>query len=416
MELKFLGGCREVGRSSVLLNTGKEKFLMDYGIEVQDGGRPLQPPLDLDGVFITHAHIDHSGFVPALYSQGYQGRVFATPATFDISHMLLEDSLKVQRKRGMESGFTSQDIQRMGRKEKIMNFRDPQEIGSSTAELFSAGHVPGAASVSIESRGKKVYYTGDLKFVPTDLMFGADDSVRDVDLLISESTYSYKEHPDRKTLKEKLISIIEETCHNDGITLLPAFAVGRTQELLVMLKNIGFPIYVDGMGIRAATRILSHPKSFACPGELSESFHNSHRIRKQPDREEALKGPCVIITTSGMMQGGPVSFYVERLAKRKNCSMVLTGFMVEGTPGRHLLETGIYKNDQMKMEIRPEFPIHSFDFSAHTDRKHLIDFYKKVNPEKIFLVHGDRAQEFAKELNDKGFDAVAPKNGDIFQV
>ena len=212
MELKFLGGCQEVGKSAILLKTGKEKFLMDYGIEVQDGKRPIDPPLDLDGVFITHAHIDHSGFVPALYSRGYQGRVFATPATFDITHMLLEDSLKVQKKRGMTPGFSSQDIKRMGQKEKIMYFRDPHEIGSSTVELFSAGHIPGAASVSIESRGKKVFYTGDVKYVPTDLMFGADTDVTDVDVLISESTYSYKNHPDRNELKKKLLEIIEDIC------------------------------------------------------------------------------------------------------------------------------------------------------------------------------------------------------------
>ncbi len=414
MELKFLGGCREVGKSAILLNTGKEKFLMDYGIEVQDGKSPIQPPMDLDGVFITHAHIDHSGFVPALYSRGYQGRVYATPATFDISHMLLEDSLKVQKKRGMTPGFSKQDIQRMGRKEKIMNFRDPHEMGSSTVEFFSAGHIPGAASVSIKSRGKHVFYTGDVKYIPTDLMFGADTDVTDVDVMISESTYSYKDHPDRNKLKEELMAIIEETCHNDGITLLPAFAVGRTQELLVMLRNIGFPIYVDGMGIRASERMLSHPKSFLAPRELQNAFRNSHRIRRQPEREDAIKGPCVIITTAGMLNGGPVSFYIQRLASRKDCAMVITGFQVDGTAGRNLLETGIYDNGQVN--AKPEFPIHFMDFSAHTDKKHLIDFYKKVNPGKLVLVHGDRTEQYAEELRGMGFDAVAPKNGDSMSV
>jgi putative mRNA 3-end processing factor len=414
MELKFLGGCREVGKSAILLNTGKEKFLLDYGIEVQEGRRPIDPPMDLDGVLITHAHIDHSGFVPALYSRGYQGRVFATPATFDIAHMLLEDSLKVQKKRGMTPGFSAQDIRRMGKREKIMNFRDPHEIGSSTVELLSAGHIPGAASVSVRSRGKHVFYTGDVKYIPTDLMPGADTDVTDVDVLISESTYSYKNHPDRCKLKEKLLSIIDETCHNDGITLLPAFAVGRTQELLVMLKHIKFPIYMDGMGIRATDRILSHPKSFMCPKDLGNAFRRAHWIRRQPEREQAVKEPCVIITTAGMLQGGPVGFYIQRLAGRKDCAVVLTGFMVEGTPGRHLLETGIYKNDEM--DVKPQFPVHSLDFSAHTDRSHLIKFYKRLNPEKIFLVHGDRTQEFAKELNDMGFRVLAPKNDDTFQV
>jgi len=414
MQLKFLGGCREVGKSAIFVNTGKEKFVMDYGIEVQQSKSPLPPPLDLDGVIITHAHLDHSGFVPGLYSRGYNGRTFATPATFDLSHMLLEDSLKVQRKRGMAPGFSSQDIKRMGRKEKIMNFKEPQEFGSSTVELLSAGHIPGAAFVKIESRGKTLLYTGDVKFIPTDFMFGAEENVGDIDILISESTYSYKNHPDRSKLKAQLMNIIEETCHNGGVALLPSFAVGRTQELLLMLQDVQFPIYLDGMGIRATQRMLSHPKSFRNAGMLSQAFENAHKIRKNHDRSDALKGPSIIITTAGMLQGGPVSFYISKLADRKDCAMALTGYQVEGTAGRNLLETGIYDNGEIN--VQPAFPIHYFDFSAHTDRDHLIKFYKRVNPEKLILVHGDRTPEFAEEVRGMGFDAVAPKNGDRLTV
>ncbi len=308
MQLKFLGGAREVGKSAILVDTGREKFVMDHGIEVQAGNKPIPPPLDLDGVFITHAHLDHSGFSPGLYSRGYQGRIYATPVTFDLCHMLLEDSLKVQRKKGQQPGFSSQDIKRMGKKEKIMNLKQPHEFGSSTVELLSAGHIPGAAMVSIQSRGKSVLYTGDVKFIPTDFMFGADTDVQNVDVLISESTYSYKDHPNRLKLKAQLLHIIEQTCHNGGITLLPAFAVGRTQELLMMLKDINFPIYLDGMGIRAAQRILSHPKSFLNSRSLERAFRNAHKIKKRRERGEAVKRPCVIITTAGMLAGGPVCF------------------------------------------------------------------------------------------------------------
>ncbi|MCK4714143.1 MAG: MBL fold metallo-hydrolase, partial [Candidatus Aenigmarchaeota archaeon] len=150
------------------------------------------------------------------------------------------------------------------------------------------------------------------------------------------------------------------------------------------------------------------------PRDLYNAFHRAHKIKKQPQREEAVKGPCVIITTAGMLQGGPVSFYIQRLANRKDCTMVLTGYQVEKTAGRHLLETGVYDNGEVN--VKPEFPIHFMDFSAHTDKKHLIDFYKKVNPGKIVLVHGDRTDEYAEELKGMGFDAVAPKNGDSMSV
>ncbi len=414
MEMKFLGGAREVGRSSVLVKTGKEKFLLDYGIEVQHDRRPINPPLDLDGVFVSHAHIDHSGFVPGLYSRGYTGKTFATPATFDLSHMLLEDSIKVHGKRGTDAGFTTQDIKSMGRRERIMNFREPQEIGSSTVELISAGHIPGAAMVSIESRGKKLLYTGDLKFEATDFMFGAEPDPGQFNVIISECTYSYKNHPSREGLKKKLISIIEETCHNGGVSLLPAFAVGRTQELLVMLKDLEFPVYVDGMGIRAAQRIMSHPKSFRSPDDLRDAFARARKIRKQYERKNAVNEPSVIITTAGMLQGGPVSFYIDKLANRKDSAMALTGYQVEATAGRNLLDTGVYDNGEIN--VTPQFPIHFMDFSAHTDKAHLIKFYKKVNPEKLILMHGDRAEEFAEELKGMGFDAAAPEAGNSITV
>jgi putative mRNA 3-end processing factor len=345
---------------------------------------------------------------------GYQGRIFATPATFDLMHMLLEDSLKVQRKKGQEPGFSSQDIKRMGKHEKIMDFRSPQEIGSSTVELLSAGHIPGAAMVSVRSRGKSLLYTGDVKFEATDFMFGADTDVGDVDVLISESTYSYKDHPKRIKLKAQLLSIIEQTCHNGGVVLLPAFAVGRTQELLMMLKDINFPIYVDGMGIRAGARMLSHPHSFLDSRTLDKAFRHATKVRRTPDRHEALRKPSVIITTAGMLQGGPVSFYISKLANRKDCAMVLTGYQVEDTPGRNLVETGNYITHEV--DVRPQFPIHFLDFSAHTDKSHLISFYKKVNPQKIVLVHGDRTVEFAEELRGMGFDAVAPANGETVNI
>jgi len=414
MRLKFLGGAREVGKSSVLVDTGQEKFVMDHGIEVQDGKRPIEPPLDLDGVFITHAHLDHSGFAPGLYSRGYQGKIFATPATFDLSHMLHEDSLKVQHKRGMEAGFTSQDIRRMGKMERIMNFRDPQEIGSSTVEMISAGHIPGAGGVKIDSRGKSIYYTGDIKFEKTDFMFGADMDIGHVDALISESTYSYKDHPDRNKLKAQLLEVVEETCENGGTAILPSFAVGRTQELLMVLKDIKFPVYVDGMGIRATRKILSHPKSMLNAGSLSQAFDDAVKVRNNRDRKDAVKEPSVVLTTAGMLQGGPVSFYISKLMMRKECSLTLTGYQVDGTVGRHLAETGIYANGEI--EVKPQFPIKFLDFSAHTDRSHLIDFYKKANPEKIILVHGDRAAEFAEELKGMGFDTHAPENGETVNV
>ena len=414
MQLGFLGGAREVGRSSLLVDTGKEKFILDCGIEVQHGKRPVNLPRNPDGVFITHAHLDHSGFSPAFYSMGYKGKTFATAATFDMAHMLLEDSLKVQLKKRQDPGFSQQDINRMGKKEGILGFREPAEFGSSTVELFSAGHIPGAAAVLVESRKKSILYTGDISFTPTDFMFGADIDRRSPDVIVSESTYSYKDHPDRKKVKERLTSIINQTCSNGGVTLLPAFAVGRTQELLLMLKDINFPIYLDGMGIRATTHTLSYPETFLNQRKLSYAFEKCIKVKRGSARSEIVKEPCVIITTAGMLQGGPAGFYISRIMERKECTLVFTGYQVEGTPGRHLLETGVYENEGVS--ARPKFSMHFLDLSSHSGRSGLIDFYRRMNPQKIMLVHGDRTEEFAEELKGMGFDAHSPSVGENITV
>jgi putative mRNA 3-end processing factor len=173
-------------------------------------------------------------------------------------------------------------------------------------------------------------------------------------------------------------------------------------------------VYVDGMGIRAAHRMLIHPGSFLNPGHLERALDNATAVRNQSDRKDALDSPCVILTTAGMLQGGPVSFYIDKLSKRKDCAMVLTGYQVDGTAGRNLLDTGIYDNGEIR--VKPEFPIHFLDFSAHTDRGHLIEFYKNVNPGKVVLVHGDGTKKFAEELRGMGFDATAPVNGDVMKA
>ena len=414
MELKFLGGAREVGRSAVFVDTGREKLVLDYGVEVQEGKKPLKPPSGPDGVVITHAHLDHSGFAPALYCMGYQGKVFATSATFGLTSLLLEDSLKVQRKRGAEPGFTEHDIERMGKRESVLEFGRPMEFGSSTIELFRAGHIPGAAAVSVDSRGVSMLYTGDIKFMPTDLMRGAEIGRRHVDVLVSESTYSYKDHPDRRKLRAQLLSIVESTCQNGGVALLPAFAVGRTQELLVMLRGIGFPVYLDGMGSRATRSILAHPDFVQDAGALSDAFGCATVIRRGSERKDVVGSPGIIITTAGMLQGGPAGTYMDLLRHRRDCSMVLTGYQVEKTPGKMLLDTGVYSDGAR--EYRPEFPVHFLDFSAHTDRSHLLEFFRRMNPGKLVLVHGDRTVEFAEELRGMGFDAVAPAVGESIRI
>ena len=414
IDIAFLGGSREVGRSAVRLAAGSDSFLFDYGYEVQHGNVSIKPKLPLSGVFISHAHIDHSGMAPQLYRMGYGGSVFATSASFGLMDILLHDSVKVQKKRGEKPHFLTTDIEKMMKLSKVMEFNRPVKFRSSRVTLLDAGHIPGSSSILLESQGKKLLYTGDIKFMDTELMRGARIDVKGLDALICESTYSYKDHPDRQALDDRLREIAQETLYNNGHLIVPSFAVGRTQELLILLHDLGFPVYLDGMGIDATEAILHNPSSVRDGKLLKKAFSRVRKVLISRDRKKVLEKPSIVLCTAGMLNGGPVSYYIKKLHDKENCAICMTGFQVDGTVGRTLLDTGRYVNEGL--DVRPRMKVEFMDFSAHTDRSHLISYFRRTKPKKIFLVHGDRTQEFAKELSGLGFDAHAPKNGDRFEV
>jgi putative mRNA 3-end processing factor len=414
IEIRFLGGAGEVGKTAILVDTGVEKFLMDYGVNVQTGEIPIKPDVNLDAVLLSHAHLDHSGLLPELYRRGYNGQVFMTKATLDLSSLLLRDSLKVQKKRGEKLEFGMNEIRKMEENIAFLNNGERQDFTISNVQFFDAGHVPGSSTVLIESRGKRILYTGDIKFMDTKLMNGAFSDLKDIDVMISESTYSYMDHPDRSGLETRLREIVKTTVESGGIALIPAFAVGRTQEMLMILKDIGFPVFIDGMGIKAAECVLRHRESVRDYEGLREAFESAGKITRSAEREIVLAKPCAIITTAGMLNGGPIADYISRLWDRKDCSLTLTGYQVKGTAGRTLLETGRYRNEGL--DVKPEMQVEFLDFSAHTDRNHLIKFFKKVNPGKIILVHGDKTKEFAHDVKAMGFEASAPENGESVKV
>lgn len=411
VKLRFLGGIGEVGKSSILVDNGSDRFVMDYGIKVRTNPLefPEQVKTNIDYAFITHAHLDHSGALPLLKKNYQKVKIFSTPVTKSLSRLLLQDNLKVAKREQITLPYDENETKQALKSFKKFNYREEIELKDSLVSFYDAGHIPGSAMVSVDTDGKRILYTGDFKLKPTNLLFGCDTDISDVDILITESTYSNREHPDRKKLELELVNTIKETIENDGIALIAAFAVGRTQEILTILekyKLLTYPTYLDGMGIRATNIIKENLHLIRKRAEFKRAVRKVKKVKNARQRSNIVRRPAIIISGAGMLDGGPIVWYMKKLANNKKNTLILTGYQVEGSAGRNLLETGHYIVEDV--DIKPKMNIVHFDFSAHAGRSELLEFIDIINPQKIFVVHGEHTKEFAEELNQLGYDAVAP--------
>lgn len=414
VEINFLGGAQEVGRLSILIKTDREKFLLDYGIDVQEMKVPIKPVTTLDGVFLSHAHLDHCGFLPELYKRGYNHNVYSNPLSLDLTYMLLYDSIKVMKRNGEQPHFSPDDISKLKKHSKPIFNNNPIPFKTSIVEFHHAGHVPGSSSILVDNKGKRIIYTGDINFIDTQLMKKADSSYENINTVICESTYFHKNHPNREETAKKLKEKVKETLLRGGIVLLPCFALGRTQEMLLLMHQLGYPIYLDGMGIEATRHILRYPGAVKNHKKLKAAFGNAKKVKSYSDRLKAMRKPSIVITTAGMLNGGPIHAYIKNLYKREDCEMILSGFQVPGTVGHTLLHTGRYVHEGN--DLKPKFNVEFMDFSAHCGRDDLIEYLKKINPENIFPIHGDSTEDFAKELKQMGFNAHAPAVGEKVKI
>lgn len=407
--VECLGASREVGRSAFMLHTDKN-IMLDYGIKIFDQSGvpkfPIETTLDPDLVVLSHAHLDHSGCLPAIYREN-RVRWYSTPPTKDICEVLWMDSMKI-----MGEGLPY----RLGHLNKAMRnwdpllYKRPIETGETRIELFDAGHISGAAMVDIQYRDMDFFYTGDFKCEETQMHKGAK-FVDGVGVLMIESTYAKKEHPPRKETEKKLMEEIHETLENGGNALLPSFALGRTQELISLIRHHDkdVPVYVDGMGKGLTKIYLDHGGYIRDVSTFRKAARSVNMVTSFSDKKAAVREPSVIITTAGMLNGGPVMDYMFNV--NSNSKLIFTGYCVEGTNGWSLQREGYITKDAQQLTV--DLPIEYLDLSAHAGRSDLLKFIKKANPEKLLLVHGDNPQEFAKEMKEEhGYDALAPLPGE----
>ncbi|MGH9998875.1 MAG: MBL fold metallo-hydrolase [Nitrosopumilaceae archaeon] len=418
MQVKVLGAAQEVGRSAFQVNCDGANFLLDYGVLL--GKEPQYPmhvkPRDIDAVVITHAHLDHSGYVPSLFVNG-KNDVYATPPTLDLSRLLIEDMLRIQKN---FFPFEMPEVVNMIKHSKEIAYGEKIKKGNASFELRESGHIVGGGAVIVESENKRLYYTGDINPRGSRMLREADFDFDEIDLLIMESTYSQTEQTPRNETEEEFMEFVYEVLDRKGTLFVPAFSVERSQEIACVLKNAKFKhkVIMDGMAIKVNEIMLRYPEYLRDPKVFADSIHQAMWIKGERERKNALKEPCVVISPAGMLVGGSAVYYLQQLALDKRNGIAMVSYQGEGTPGRKLLETG--KVNVRGRDVKTEADVKQFEFSGHADRKDLFEVVKKIkgNP-KILTIHGDRdsCTKFADEIHERfGFEAHAPKAGEVITV
>ncbi|WP_440948605.1 MBL fold metallo-hydrolase [Methanosarcina sp. T3] len=411
LELSFKGGCREVGRSGLLVNG---EILLDYGIKA--GEIPEYPGNGMEpkAVLVSHGHLDHCGAVPNLMYMNPE--VFMTPPTAEFTNLLGRDTLKLaETTLSGVAPFDPNDLQRLNQLTRKKDYGETFKTHGYSVCFYDAGHIPGASGIHLESEtGKSLLYTGDFSMKETRLVPGAEE-FPEADTLVLESTYFGEEHIPRKETEERFIDSVLETLERGGTALIPAFAIGRTQEILMLLDAHGITAYVDGMGRDVYKLLRKYPEYLRNPELLDRAFDRAISV-KDKQRESVLKEPSVIVTTAGMLNGGPVLYYLSRLYKDPNSKVLLTGYQVEGTNGRLALKHGVIETGGDVLALKPG--IEQYDFSAHSgdsELKKLVKDFCKKGTERVFVMHGDKTETFAQWISEEiGVEAYAPANGESF--
>ena len=421
MDIQVLGAANEVGRSGFLVNCNGTKLLLDYGVMFGRRGSPPKYPLhvkpkDLDAIIITHAHLDHSGNVPSLFVSGNTD-VYATPPTFDLSKLLINDMLKIGKD---QQPFGLPELNNMMKNAKEIDFKQKVTKGNATFEFRESGHVIGGSTVLVESEKKKLFYTGDIKTNGSRMLKEMDTDIGEIDMLITESTYAKTEQIPRKTSEDQLIEFANEVMDRKGILFIPSFSVERSQEMACILRSANFKhkIIMDGMALKVNEIMFKHPEYLRDPKVFAEAIKSSTAIREHAERKRAMGEPCVVISPAGMLVGGNAVYYLQQLSFDSKNGIALVSYQGEGTPGKKLLDTGKVATRGKDLSVKAE--VKQFSFSGHADKKELFAMMKTIkgNP-KVWTVHGDAesCQIFAKEIHEQfGFEAYAPMVDDKITI
>ncbi len=419
--LKFLGSCKEIGRSGFMLDDGDESLLIDYGVKFANPPKfPDHVPIDgLQGVAVTHAHLDHSGGVSKILSQSDDISLFCTKPTRDLTTLLSQDMYNISRGR---LPFARKDIARIKRQCHPIGYEYTLPIGHRfEMTLFNAGHIPGSGMVSVGYNGKRILFTGDFNITESRLMAGAHVDVPKHDYVITESTYATRVNPRREEIEEALIDSVIKTLERDGTVLIPAFAVGRSQEIMCILEEYGltqkYPIYIDGMARKVNEILNRHSEYLGSPQLFKRALQRIRVIRSNNDRRRASNENAVIISPAGMLKGGSSMTYFRKLYDNPNNAIILVSFQIPGTPGAELLENKEVTIRDKVYKVDAELKYHHL--SSHSDSYGLMNMLESIPGDPEFhIVHGEpeSTEVLAEQLETRGKTAHVPLMNDIIEI
>ena len=444
IRISTLGSCRQVGRSCFLLQTEESNVLLDCGVNPSaESGTPDNypylnaPELDLqqlDAVVLSHAHMDHCGMIPYLYKMGYDGPLYCTEPTRDLMIMLTLDYIGLAHSENNKAPYDSSHIKKAVKRTITPEYGEVTDITPDMRlTLKNSGHIIGSSlcHIHVGEGLHNILYTGDYNYDNTEMLRAADTNFQRVETMITESTYGGKDDKQtpRDEANKKFLSKVKQTLNKGGKVIVPVFAVGRSQEVLGLLADemdrdyFDYPVYIDGM-IKAANALHT-----AYPEFLSEKVQDKvHRdespflkdniqsIGSYNERQQVYdEGPGIILTTSGMLSGGPVLSYLKKLAHNEKNALIFAGYQAEGTLGRKI-QSGAEKVEIGDEQVEINLDISTVSgFSAHSDRQQIINYCKNLrsSPNRVLCNHGEEKKCFslASSLHKiLHIDTSAPQN------
>lgn len=449
MKIRFLGAAGTVTGSRYLLSHEDTRILIDCGLfqgVKTIRSRNWKPfpvhPREIHAVVLTHAHLDHSGYLPRLMREGFHGHVWCTPATRQLSEILLVDSGNLQEEDARHANrfgyskhepaeplYTADDAEKVMRQFRTTDYGHPVKIGPFTVSFSPAGHILGSSCVRVECEGRSITFSGDVGR-PHDPVMNPPAPLRETDWLVVESTYGDRLH-EKNDIAEKLALIVSETVARGGTVLMPAFAVGRAQVLMYLLTTLmarkqipHVPVYLDSPMAIDVTDVFKHHhhehrlSRAECEQMCSHVLYTS--TGEQSQAISASEQAKIIIAGAGMLNGGRILHHLVSFGSDPRHTLVMTGYQAEGTRG-HALLTGADKLRIYGQEVEVRCRIEQLDgLSAHADYQELMDWLQPlVPPRKTFITHGEpvASDSLRQKLERQfGWDTEVPEQGDEFDL